>query len=157
MKHLGQRYVQYVNRQYRRTGTLWEGRCRSCLARRDEYVLTCYRYTELNPLRAGVVSHPRDYPWSSYRYNAEGKANPLITSHHEYERLGMTTSERRAAYRQLFATRIDPEHIAEIRDATNGNYVLGNNRFKEEISCMLKRRVTRGKAGRPAGGNSDGG
>ena len=120
-------------------------------------MLTCYRYIELNPLRAGIVVHPRDYRWSSYRCNAEGKTNPLIKSHYEYERLGMTTTERRTAYRQLFSAHIDPEHIAEIRAATNGNYVLGNNRFKEEISRMLKRRVTPDKAGRPARSNSDGG
>jgi len=111
----------------------------------------------IQPLRAGTVVHPRDYPWSSYRRNAEGKANPLIQSHHEYERLGMTLAERPAAYRQLFSAHIDPEHVAEIRAATNGMYILGNNRFKEEISRMLKRRVTKDKAGRPARGNSDGG
>ena len=147
---------QYINRQYRRSGTLWEGRFRSCLAQRDGYVLTCYRYIELNPLRAGMVVHPRDYRWSSYRCNAEGKVNPLIRFHHEYKRLGTTAAERRAAYRQLFSTHSDPAHIAEIRAATNGNYVLGNNRFNEEISRMLKRRVTKGKAGRPVRGNSDG-
>ena len=84
-------------------------------------------------------------------------ANPLIKSHDEYERLGMKPTERHAAYRQLFSAHIDPEHIAEIRAATNGNYMLGNNRFKEEISSMLKRRVTRGKSGRPARSDSDGG
>lgn len=55
MKHLGQRYVQYVNRTYRRSGTLWESRFRSCLAREEEYVLACYRYIELNPVRADMV------------------------------------------------------------------------------------------------------
>ena len=65
------------------------------------------------------------------------------------------SSERRAAYRQLFSAHIDPAYIAEIRAAINGNYVLGDNRFTEEISRMLERRVTPGKAGRPArdGGN----
>lgn len=150
MKHLGQRYVQYINRQYRRSGTLWEGRFRSCLAQRDEYVLTCYRYIELNPVRAGMVAHPRDYRWSSYRCNAQGNVNTLITPHHEFERLGSTDTARRLAYQQLFAAHIDPERIAEIRDATNGNYVLGNDLFKEEVSRMLRRRVTRSKAGRPA-------
>ena len=102
-----------------------------------------------------MVVHARDYRWSSYRCNAEGKANLLIKSHDEYERLGMTMVERRAAYRELFSAHIDPEQLAEIRAATNGNYVLGNNRFKEEISRMLKRRVTKGKAGRPAQSNSE--
>jgi len=157
MKHLGQRYVQYINRHYRRSGTLWEGRFRSCLAQRDEYVLTCYRYIELNPVRADMVTYPCDYHWSSYRCNAHGNPRPLITPHHEYERLGSTDAERHSAYQQLFTAHIDPERIAEIRNATNGNYVLGKNRFKEEISRMLKRRVTRSQAGRPARRDDGGG
>jgi hypothetical protein len=75
MKHLGQRYVQYINRSYRRSGTLWEGRFRSCLAQSEDYVLACYRYIELNPVRANMVAHPRDYRFSSYRANAEGDAD----------------------------------------------------------------------------------
>ena len=72
MKHLGQRYVQYINRTYHRSGTLWEGRFRSCLAQDQNYVLICYRYIELNPVRAGMVVDPGDYPWSSYRANGLG-------------------------------------------------------------------------------------
>ena len=97
MKHLGQRYVQYVNRSYRRSGTLWEGRFRSCLTQSEDYVLACYRYIELNPVRASMVAHPRDYRWSSYRANAEGLADSLITPHIEYLRLGADPQERRAA------------------------------------------------------------
>jgi putative transposase len=66
MKALGQRYVQYINRTYRRSGTLWEGRYRSCLVQGDEYLLGCQRYIELNPVRAGMVEHPAEYRWSSY-------------------------------------------------------------------------------------------
>ncbi|VAX00309.1 Transposase and inactivated derivatives [hydrothermal vent metagenome] len=62
MKNLGQRYMQYINRTYRRSGTLWEGRFRSCLAQSEDYVLACYRYIELNPVRADIVNHPREYP-----------------------------------------------------------------------------------------------
>ena len=149
MKHLGQRYVQYVNRSYRRSGTLWEGRFRSCLTQSEEYVLACYRYIELNPVRAHMVRHPRDYRWSSYRVNAEGAADPLITAHAEYLRLGRTEPERHAAYRQLFQAHLDPERINEIRQATNGNCALGNERFKDQIGRMLKQRVTPGRSGRP--------
>ncbi|MGA2291635.1 transposase [Bradyrhizobium sp.] len=81
LKHLGQRYVQHVNRTYRRGGMLWEGRFRSCLAQSERYVLARYRYIELNPHRAGMASHPRQYRWSSYRINAEGKASDLIAPH----------------------------------------------------------------------------
>jgi putative transposase len=52
-------------------------------------------------------------------------------------------------YRALFKAHLDPEVIARIRSATNGNVVLGSKRFEEQIAKMLTRRVTRGKAGRP--------
>jgi len=149
MKHLGQRYVQYVNRSYRRSGTLWEGRFRSCLAQSEDYVLACYRYIELNPVRADMAHHPRDYRWSSYRANGDGLRDPLLTPHAEYLRLGRSEPDRLDAYRQLFTAHLDPERIAEIRTATNGNYALGNERFKEEIGRMLRQRVMPGKSGRP--------
>jgi putative transposase len=149
MKHLGQRYVQYVNRAYRRSGTLWEGRFRSCLAQSESYVLACYRYIELNPVRADMVAHPREYRWSSYRTNAEGKASDLITPHREFLRLAKDPAERRAAYRALFRCELDDDVLKEIRDATNGGYALGGKRFQTRIEAALGRRVIRGKAGRP--------
>jgi len=149
MKHLGQRYVQYVNRSYRRSGTLWEGRFRSCLTQTEDYVLACYRYIELNPVRAGMVKHARDYRWTSYHANAEGRRDALITPHDEYLRLGREGDARREAYRALFRAHMDEETLDRIRAATNGNYALGGKRFEAEIAAALKRRVVRGVAGRP--------
>ena len=149
MKHLGQRYVQYVNRTYRRSGTLWEGRFRSCLTQSEEYVLACYRYIELNPVRAGMVRHPRDYRWSSFHANGDGRKDAMITPHEQYQGLARSEDARRENYRALFKAHLDPEVVARIRSATNGNVVLGSKRFEEQIAGMLKRRVTRGKAGRP--------
>jgi len=149
MKHLGQTYVQYINKTYRRSGTLWEGRFRSCLAQNEGYVLACYRYIELNPVRAAMVNHPGDYPWSSYRVNADGKQSDLITPHEQFIKLGETDSLRRISYQELIRGHMDTDLINNIRISTNGNYVLGNDRFKEEISTMLNRRVVPGKAGRP--------
>ena len=149
MKNLGQRYVQYINRTYRRSGTLWEGRFRSCLAQSEDYVLACYRYIELNPVRAGMVNHPRDYKWSSYRINAENKNSELIKSHDQYLKLDHRELERRKAYRDLFKVHIDQPLDKKIRVATNGNYVLGNERFQEQITKALGRRVTKAKSGRP--------
>jgi putative transposase len=150
MKQLGQRYVQYVNRTYRRSGTLWEGRFRSCLTQTEDYVLACYRYIELNPVRAGMVMNPQDYRWSSYHTNALGKANRLITSHEEYLRLGPDDVTRRETYRALFKAHLDPEVVNAIRSATNGNFALGGERFQKEIEAMLGRRARRGQAGRPS-------
>lgn len=149
MKMLGQRYVQYVNRAYRRSGTLWEGRFRSCPIQEDTYLLSCMRYIELNPVRAGMVAHPGDYPWSSYRGNAQGEANELLTPHPLYLSLGHTDDARHTAYRELFRHELDPGMVDRIRSATNGNFALGNNRFSDEISRALGRRATPGQAGRP--------
>ncbi len=149
MKHLGQRYVQYVNRTYQRSGTLWEGRFRSCIAQEDNYLLHCMRYIELNPVRAEMVKHPADYKWSSYRCNAQGERNKLIKPHFMYEALGLTKTMQKTNYRELFRYNLEPGLVDEIREATNGNYVLGNERFKEEIGKVLGRRVQPGKAGRP--------
>ena len=150
MKNQGQRYVQYINRTYRRSGTLWEGRFKSCLAHGETYVMTCYRYIELNPVRANRVHHPRDYRWSSYRANAEGRQDSILTPHSLYMRLGQNAGQRETAYRGLFEVDLDPDQITAIRNATNGNYVLGVSRFQEEIEKMPRRRVAPGKSGRPA-------
>lgn len=150
MKHLGQRYVQYVNRTYRRSGTLWEGRFRSCLTQTEDYVLACYRYIELNPVRAGMVNRPQDYRWSSYHANALGRTNSLIVPHDEYLRLAREESSRLEAYRVLFKAHLDEEVVGQIRSATNGNYALGGERFQREIEMALGRRARRGQAGRPS-------
>jgi putative transposase len=124
MKALSQRYVQYVNRNYDRSGTLWEGRFRSCVAQDERYLLICQRYIELNPVRAGMVSHPRQYRWSSYRINAEGHASDWITPHYMYQGLGASDALRQAAYRSLFLTELDTKTLTIIRNAINRNLVL---------------------------------
>jgi putative transposase len=143
MKHLGQRYVQYVNKCYRRSGTLWEGRFRSSIVQRDGYALKCQRYIELNPVRAGMVGQPGDYVWSSYQTNAELRPSKLILPHEEYLGLGDTSEQRAAAYRQSFRFELDPAELREIRLAANGGFALGNETFKAEIAEMLGRRVER--------------
>jgi putative transposase len=99
------------------------------------------RYIELNPVRAGMVTHPSEYPWSSYRYNALGQHDERVIPYLEYRRLGKTDKEREAAYRQLFKQRIPNDSLTEIREATNKAWVLGNDRFKQRIQKKLDRRV----------------
>jgi len=149
MKQLGQRYVQYVNRTYHRSGTLWEGRFKSCLVQSEHYALACYRYIELNPVRAGMVESPADYRWSSYRHNAQGDENCLIQPHGTYLSLGLDDMNRKAAYRELVRGHLQPDLVDEIRVATNGNFVLGKTVFAEQVAAILGRRVVRGKSGRP--------
>jgi putative transposase len=149
MKALGQRYVQYVNRSYRRSGTLWEGRFRSCLTQEESYLLACMRYIELNPVWADMVAHPGEYRWSSYRANAQGEADAVLSPHALYHALGKDTTQRQAAYRELFRRELDPGMVDAIRQATNGNFALGNPCFAADIANALGRRVVPGVPGRP--------
>ncbi|HEX2197657.1 MAG TPA: transposase, partial [Burkholderiales bacterium] len=129
MKGIGQLYAQYVNKRYLKRGHLWEGRFKSCLVQSEHYVLSCYRYIELNPVRARLVVRADEYAWSSHAANAKGQIQPFLTPNIEYERLGRTPGERQAVYRDLFGQMADPE-LEEIRTATNGGYALGNAAFK---------------------------
>ncbi len=149
MKHLGQSYVQHINRVKGRSGTLWEGRYRSCLTQTEDYVLACYRYIELNPVRAGLVNHPRDYRWSSYGANAIGKVDALVTPHEQYLRIARSDVARRDGYRALFKAPLEAEMLDDIRQSTNGNFALGGDRFKKQIEKALGQRAQRGKPGRP--------
>ena len=149
MKALGQRYVQYINRSYKRSGTLWEGRYKSCPTQAEAYLLACQRYIELNPVRANMVQHPAEYKWSSYQANAQGADTEIIKPHALYKALGRDAQTRQAAYKELFRYELDPGMIDQIRTATNGNYALGNDLFKAQIAAALGRRVEAGKAGRP--------
>ncbi|HKQ22951.1 MAG TPA: transposase [Burkholderiales bacterium] len=150
MKFLGQRYVQYVNRVYKRSGSLWEGRFRSSLVQTERYVLGCYRYIEMNPVRANMVKHPGEYPWSSYAVNAIGKKVEWLIPHGEYLALGDDESRRRNAYARLFATELDPGVLSDIRISTHGGYAVGDSRFREQIERSLQQRATPRSRGRPS-------
>ena len=100
-------------------------------------------------MRGSMVDHPADYRWSSYRVNAQGEPDKVIQPHFMYEALGQTEAERQANYCELLRHDLEPGLVDEIRKATKGDFVLGDNRFKEEISKTLGRRVIPGKAGRP--------
>ena len=149
MKHLGQRYVQYVNRTYKRSGTLWEGRFRSSIVQMETYLLRCHRYIELNPVRAGMVGHPADYRWSSFSANAMGKPDHLITPHPAYLAMANDDAVRRVAYMEMFRSVLDVNELEQIRSAGNAGYALGNERFRKEIALALGRRAGPGKPGRP--------
>ena len=149
MRDLGQRCVQYLNRRHTRSGTLWEGRYRSCLVDSARYVLACYRYIEMNPVRARMVGAPADYPWSSYHANSGRMASTLVVPHAEYAALAMDEANRRAAYQELFAAGEDPALVAAIRDATDGGYALLGEEMKAKLAAS-GRRLERGKPGRRA-------
>ena len=149
MQAMGRRYVQYVNRFYKRSGALWEGRFKASVVHAEEYLLKCYRYIELNPVRAAMVAHPGDYPWSSYRHHAAGAADELISDHALSLALDADVTRRGEAYGALFRAELDEELLGKIRSATQRGHVLGNDRFREEIESAFGLRRARGRAGRP--------
>ena len=141
MQSLGRCYVRYFNQQHERTGTLWEGRFKSWLVDSDRYLLTVSRYIEMNPVRAGMVSHPAQYPWSSYHANALGKPIRLLSQHELYLALGQSDSARQRAYRSLFQCPVSMPTLKRIREASNKAWILGDKRFKTQIESRLGRRL----------------
>lgn len=137
MKALSQRYVQYFNRRHQRSGTLWEGRYRSCIVENEYYFLTCQRYVELNPVRAAIVAHPGAYRWSSYSANAEGVPNPLVNPHDTYRRLALEPIDRQAAYRGLFTEDIDSDVLSLLRRATNANSTIADGLVIDRYAATL--------------------
>jgi len=151
MQQLGQRYVQYFNRKHKRTGTLWEGRFRSCLVESREYVLNCYRYIEMNPVRAEMVARPGEYRWSSFSGNTGSADNKSLRPHCEYVALAEDAERRHAAYALLFDAGEDAAFVTAIRAATNGGYALIGEAMKLGLTTNRRYRLQPGKPGRPAG------
>jgi putative transposase len=146
---LGRRYVQYINRSYRRTGTLWDSRYKSSLVQAETYLLACQRYIELNPVRAAMVDDPAHYRWTSYRANGLGHPDVRLSPHPLYSALGQDDKDRQAAYRGLFRAHLDRTAIDDIRLALNQGPPLGNERFYAKIEQMTGIRREAKPRGRP--------
>lgn len=155
MQSLGRRYVRMINNRYHRTGTLWEGRYKASPLDGDTYFFSCSRYIELNPVRARMVPGPECYPHSSYRANALGERDALVTRHPLFARLGADEETQQDAYRALFHENLDENFVNGLRAATNGGWALGSERFKEEIAGAAKRRADPLPKGRPAKSKQD--
>jgi putative transposase len=146
MRGLGRHYVPYFNKRHGRTGTLWEGRFRSCLVDSARYVLACYRYIELNPVRAAMVAAAGEYRWSSHAGNAGRVHNRLLEPHAEYLALA-SEAARHAAYRQLFTESDELSFLEAVRNATNGGYALADARRKLELRGQGRERLERARPG----------
>lgn len=149
MQDTGRKFVRNMNLRYQRTGSLWEGRFRASLVDSDAYLLTCMRYIELNPVRAGMVEHPGGYRWSSYAVNAGKHTDDMISPHALYLALGPTVQQRKQAYRELFRSYLAPAEVQAVREALNQELVLGREGFKDRIEVMIGRQTRPGKSGRP--------
>lgn len=149
LQAVGRRFVPYVNHCYGRTGTLWEGRFKANSVQEEGYLLACYRYIELNPVRAGMVERPEDYRWSSYRANAMGAGEPLLSPHPLYLALSVRAPERQAAYRMLFEAHLDADLLRNLRACLQTGTPLGDDRFRAQIEQAVGARVGYSTRGRP--------
>lgn len=145
MRDLLRCYAAYFNRRYSRTGSLWERPFRSCLVDSSDYVLACYRYIELNPVRAGMVAKPVAHPWSSYAGNSGARIDPLLTPHAEYEALSADALARLSAYRAMLCTSDDVQFLRTVRESTEAGYPLVGEPFRKKLEAA----GIRLEAGRP--------
>ena len=150
MQYVGRYYVPYINHKYGRSGSLWEGRYKASLVQEETYLLSCMRYIELNPVSANMTISPAYYRWSSYRYNAQGKPDALVTPHSQYLQLARNVADRQLAYKALFKAHMDPEEQVNIRAAWQTGTPLGNDHFRAQVEQTLKRKVGQARRGRPS-------
>jgi putative transposase len=155
LQDMGRRYVRVINTLHDRTGTLWEGRFKSSLVDSETYFLTCHRYIELNPVRAGLVAHPAGYPWSSHAHYAGIKVDRLLSEHATFLGLGQNTGARQAAFRALFQHDLDEKTLTQIRQALNAGCGLGSESFLVAMEAKVGRRVRPPKQGRPGKSTQD--
>lgn len=150
IQHIGRHYVTYINHTYGKSGTLWEGRHKGCVISSDDYLLACMRYIELNPVRAGMVSKPIDYRWSSYGTNATGSADNVTTPHALYQALARDPQTRQHVYRELFRNALEPDQVHTIRATVQTGTPLGNDRFRQQVEKAMGCKVGQARRGRPA-------
>ena len=149
MKSLNGRYAKYINASHQRSGTLWGGRYKACIVESERYLMTCYRYIELNPVRAGLARNADDYPWSSHGRNAMGEDDTVIVDHTLYQALGQSLKERRSAYSELFAEPMDDALLSRIRNAANQGRILADDDFRSDLEKTLSRSLKPARRGRP--------
>ena len=149
MQAVGRSYVRYFNTAQKRSGTLWEGRYKSTLIQAERYLLACMVYIELNPVRAGLVPHAADYPWSSFGHYTGQRNDKFITPHTLVWELGNTPFAREAAYAELVQSGLGVGQQAALTDSTLSGWALGEPDFVAELQKRTVRRLTKATAGRP--------
>ena len=143
------RVVDDINQNNQAIPTLWASLgYKATVVDTEQYLCACYRYVELNPVRAGIVAAPHEYRWSSYAANALGTTDPLVIPHERYDALGRDGRTRQAAYRALFGEALSDSTLADIRHATNTGWALGSKRFRDEVAVLLARRTEPAAKGR---------
>ncbi len=142
-------HTRYFNFQYGASGHVWQGRFKSPLVGEDSYLLEISRYIELNPVRAGMVKNPADYPWSSYTFHAYGARNHLLDTHPFYDLFGKTLQEKQQRYRQFVLEGIPDAKLKEIRESIISGKGYSSQDYLRKTGASFRMRLLRGRRGRP--------
>lgn len=145
------RYAQHIRHAYRRSNPLWERHYKASLVQPERYLLDCYRFIELNPVRAALAKHPANYRWSSHVRHALGVADALITEHPQYRKLGADAGERHQAYRELCRDPLEPDLFNAIVVALNKDEVLGDDQFRQQVEIAQKKQISLAEAMQKSG------
>lgn len=149
MKGVAGRQTRYINKMAKRSGSLWEGRFKSSIISTWEYLLSCSRYVDLNPLRAGMIKTPEDYKWSSYQCKAHGIKDDILDFDECYMALGDEEETRRSAYQEYVLQTIPDEELELIRNAIQRNQLTGTKQFRNQIMEKFGIRTFNRGQGRP--------
>ncbi len=149
MQAVGRTYVRHFNDKHQRSGTLWEGRYKSALVQTERYLMACMVYFDLNPVRAGMVSRPQDFVWSSHAHYAGMRNDKLVTPHALVWELGNTPFARESRYRDLVHRGVTDEQRVALGQAVTNGWVVGDSRFVAQLQGQTVRRLSRAHPGRP--------
>ncbi|MEA1970111.1 MAG: transposase [Thermodesulfobacteriota bacterium] len=146
MKGINLSYALHYKKKYSHTGHFWQDRFKSIIIAKDEYLLACGSYVELNPVRAGMVKDPKDYPWSSYKANAYGGKDDLIDKHIIFDNLS-TDETARKEYR-AFVQQMQQNHES-MRGEMEKRTIYGGSEFIQRLNKRYKIDAVIKKRGRP--------
>jgi putative transposase len=145
MKGINLSYAQHYKTKYKYSGHFWQDRFKSIIISKDEYLLACGSYVELNPVRAGMTKDPKEYTWSSYKANAYayGKKDDLVDAHIIYENLSSDENVRKE-YRKFVQDMLQKNKAMsgemERRTIYGGGDFIQRVHKKFKIDAVIKKR-----------------
>ena len=147
MKGINLSYAQHYKSRYKHIGHFWQDRYKSILISKDDYLLACGSYVELNPVRAKITDAPKDYKWSSYNAYAYGKKDSIVDEHPIYKRLSDNETERRKKYRGYVKGIIDEKRA--MKGEMNRRVVYGSEGFVKKVTTEYDVEAVIKPQGRP--------
>jgi putative transposase len=149
MRVLAARHTRYTNKLEARSGTLWDGRFKCSLIDTATYLLACCGYIDLNPVRAQIVTDPKDYAWSSYRALAGFGPTDVVDREVVYRLLELNSEHAAEIYRAYVRQGVTQSELTMIRSAVQRNQLTGASRFVDVVEAKVGRRIENRDRGRP--------